>query len=118
MEKIVIRGVLISIFVTTAIVAQRPTLLEKSCLSCHIEQKIPSELIYRRYLLTYSTNRKIKEVLFSYLKNPKKEQSIMPKQFFLKFPEKKALDLNDTLLKETIDAYLNYFDVKEKLVLP
>ena len=42
----------------------------------------------------------------------------MPKQFFLKFPEKDALDLNETVLDKSIEAYLNYFDVKEKLVLP
>jgi hypothetical protein len=87
-------------------------------MSCHKEQKIPSELIYRRYLLKYSTNTKIKERLFKYLKNPKKETSIMPKQFFLKFPEKDALDLNDTALSKSIDIYLDYFDIKKKLVLP
>jgi len=42
----------------------------------------------------------------------------MPKQFFLKFPEKEALDLNETVLSESIDAYLEYFDVRKKLVLP
>jgi hypothetical protein len=118
MEEIVIKSLLICTFFSTAITAETTTLLENNCISCHIEQKIPSELIYRRYLLTYSTNKKIKEILFSYLKNPKKKNSIMPKQFFLKFPEKKALDLDDNLLNESIDAYLNYFDVKGKLVLP
>ena len=99
--------------------AKEPTPpLKKNCLECHVSQKIPSELIYRRYLLTYSTHKKIKETLFEYLKNPTKETSIMPKQFFLKFPEKKGLDLNETVLKESIDEYLNYFDVRGKLVLP
>ena len=42
----------------------------------------------------------------------------MPKQFFLKFPEKASLELNDTELSESIDIYLDYFDVKKKLVLP
>jgi len=92
--------------------------LEKNCLSCHTKQKIPSELIYRRYLLTYSTHTTIKSQLLDYLKAPKKENSIMPKQFFLKFPEKSALDLNETLLETSIEAYLDYFDVKKKLTLP
>ena len=85
-------------------------------MECHIRQKIPSELIYRRYLLKYSTHSAIKEQLLVYLKEPKKETSIMPKQFFLKFPEKEALDLNETVVEESIDAYLDYFDVKKKLI--
>ena len=39
----------------------------------------------------------------------------MPQQFFLKFPQKKALDLNDTVLEESIGAYLDFFDVKNRL---
>ena len=91
--------------------------VQNNCLSCHQEQKIPSELLYRRYLLKYSTDNNIKTHLLNYLKNPKKENSIMPKQFFLKFPEKKLLDLNETSLQESIDDYLNYFDVRKKLKL-
>lgn len=100
------------------ITAETNNIVEKNCLACHSQQKIPSELIYRRYLLKYSTHKNIKKRLLEYLKNPKKESSIMPKQFFLKFPQKKALDLNDTTLSTSIDAYLNYYDVKKKLVLP
>lgn len=42
----------------------------------------------------------------------------MPKQFFLKFPSKDMVDLNDTLLLDSIDAYLDYFDIKKKLSFP
>jgi hypothetical protein len=52
-----------------------------------------------------------------YLKAPSRKTSIMPKQFFLKFPEKKALDLNETVLEESVEAYLEFFDVKNKLIL-
>ena len=41
----------------------------------------------------------------------------MPQQFFLKFPKKEALDLNNTILEESISVYLDYFDVKNKLEL-
>ncbi len=108
------------IFIFIASVAQSDeasTLVRQNCLDCHKRQKIPSELIYRRYLLKFSTNEKIKEYLISYLKDPKVENSIMPKQFFLKFPQKKALDLNDSVLEESIEEYLNYFDIKKRLKL-
>ena len=91
--------------------------LERNCLNCHREEKIPSELIYRRYLTQYSTHRAIKKRLFIYLKNPQKIASVMPKQFFLKFPEKKSLDLNSSLLEKSIDDYLEHFDLKKQLKL-
>jgi hypothetical protein len=93
------------------------TLLEKNCINCHVKQKIPSELVYRRYLLKHSTHSNIKSQLLNYLKNPKRKKSIMPKQFFLKFPEKEALDLNESVLEKSIEAYLEYFDIKNKLIL-
>jgi hypothetical protein len=68
--------------------------------------------------MQYSTHENIKDKLMSYLKNPKKETSIMPKQFFLKFPMKEALDLNETVLEESVEAYLDYFDIRKRLQLP
>lgn len=111
---------LIYILVLTSLTAaQTPNkILQKNCISCHVKQQIPSELIYRRYLTQYSTHNVIKQKLFDYLKAPNKESSIMPKQFFLKFPTKEALHLNDTDLNTSIDAYLEYFDIRKKLVLP
>ncbi len=105
------------LFATLVQSKEVPPLVQQNCLNCHMQQKIPSEFIYRRYLMKLSTKERIKEHLFSYLKNPEIANSIMPKQFFLKFPKKKALDLNDTLLEESIEAYLDYFDVKKKLRL-
>lgn len=111
--------ILTSILSMTSPQAKEPSpLLQKNCINCHIQQKIPSELIYRRYLLKYSTHKKISKILFSYLINPDKKSSIMPKQFFLKFPEKEALDLNESILKKSINSYFDYFDVRKKLTLP
>ena len=105
--------------VSLNLMAETPSpILQKNCIECHIKQKIPSELIYRRYLMRYSTHKEIRKTLLEYLKAPSKETSIMPRQFFLKFPQKEAVDMNDTDLKESIDAYLDYFDIKERLVLP
>jgi len=103
------------IVLTTTTTAQ--TELQINCLNCHFKQKIPSELIYRRYLQKYSTHSTIKAKLLSYLKKPTQKNSIMPKQFFLKFPEKKALDLNQTILVKSINEYLDYFDIKNQLFL-
>ncbi|TET88058.1 MAG: hypothetical protein E3J96_04070 [Sulfurovum sp.] len=92
--------------------------LQKECLQCHVEQQIPSALIYRRYLMKYSTFERMQEAIFSYIKNPDQKHSIMPPQFFLKFPMKEALMLDDDKLQKMIESYLNTFDVKKKLMLP
>jgi len=92
--------------------------LQKECLQCHIEQQIPSGLIYRRYLKKYSTSNRMEKAMFAYLKDPVKEHSIMPPQFFLKFPMKETNTLDDSSLRKNIQAYLTTFDLKKKLVLP
>jgi len=107
------------LLITFSLKSETPTpLLQENCINCHLNEKIPSELIYRRYLERYSTHRVIKEKIFVYLTLPTKEESIMPKQFFLKFPEKKSSDLNKSILRESISDYLNYFDIRKKLYLP
>ena len=106
---------LITLFSFTIDTNPPSELLQKNCLTCHTKQKIPSELLYRRYLMKYSTNERIKRQLIPFLKNPNKMDSIMPKQFFLKFPQKKSLKLNETALEESITAYLDYFDIKKRL---
>ena len=108
--------VLCVLLLTSGIYAQTDT-LEHDCLSCHKAQQIPSKLIYRRYLMKYSTEERIENAIFTYLKNPKKSMSIMPPQFFLKFPMKEALSLKDEKLHENIKAYLKVFDIKQKLIL-
>jgi len=92
--------------------------LQKECLQCHVDQQIPSALVYRRYLMKYSTFERIEGAIFAYIKNPDQKHSIMPPQFFLKFPMKEATTLDDDMLQKMIKSYLNTFDVKKKLVLP
>ena len=111
MEKIIF------IVMFTIVVTAQSNTLEYDCLSCHKAQQIPSNLIYRRYLMKYSTDDRMQKAIFKYLKNPNKATSIMPTQFFLKFPMKKPLSLDDKTLKRDIQNYLKKFDVKKRLIL-
>ena len=104
------------ILFTIVVIAQSDT-LKQDCLTCHKDQQIPNNLIYRRYLMKYSTDERIEKAIFLYLKNPNKADSIMPPQFFLKFPMKKALSLDDKTLKEDIQSFLEKFNVKKRLIL-
>ena len=91
--------------------------LEQKCLHCHQEQQIPNNLISKRYLMRYSTDNRIEEAMFKYLKDPKKEYSIMPAPFFSKFPMKEKSLLDDISLKQNIKAFFEKYNMKKKLVL-
>ncbi|KYJ85793.1 hypothetical protein [Sulfurovum riftiae] len=93
------------------------TSLQKECLQCHIQQKIPSERIYRRYLIKYSSKALIREKIFTYLKAPTVEASIMPSPFFKKFPLKKKSELDDAALKQLVNAYIEHFDIDGKIYI-
>ena len=90
---------------------------EKECLHCHQVQQIPNKLIYKRYLKKYSTSERIEKVMLKYLKNPQMSKSIMPPQFFLKFPMKEDLALDDKSLQMYIKVYIEKFDIKKQLIL-
>jgi len=111
--------ILLLAILTATMYAESDTadMLETNCLSCHKKQQIPSSIIYRRYLMKYSTNAQMEETIFRYLKDPKKENSIMPPQFFLKFPMREKSNLDDETLRKNIQAYLKKFDVKQYLIL-
>ncbi len=89
--------------------------VQKSCLACHQKNQIPSELIYKRYLMKYSTSSAMQEAIFTYLKSPVQKESIMPSVFFLKFPMKKKMHMDDTTLRTEISAFLKHYDIKKRL---
>ncbi len=96
-----------------------PPELERECLQCHTAQKIPSEAIYRRYLLKYSAKETIRQKMFSYLRSPSIKKSVMPPQFFNKFSLTGRSELDDAALHQRVDEYIDYFDVVPRLyILP
>ena len=106
---------------TLSLFAVEPTVihddLEQKCLNCHKEQQIPNTLIVKRYLMQYSTDERIEEAMYRYLKDPKKEYSIMPAPFFSKFPMKEKVVFDDLSLKESIKSFLEKYNMKKRLIL-
>jgi len=91
--------------------------LQEHCLACHTKQQIPSSLIYRRYLMKFSTPERIEKAMLDYLKAPKQSRSIMPPQFFLKFPMKSPMEVDAATLRKGVKAYIETFDIRKKLIL-
>ncbi len=117
MEKIILTLGFLAICTYAQEVQTQDSALQQNCLSCHQEHQIPSFLIYKRYLMKYSTAKRMEDAMVVYMKDPGKEHSIMPAPFFLKFPMKVKTDLNDMSLRKHIQAYLERFDIKKKLML-
>jgi len=109
-------GKMILIMILTGMVLNADA-LDRECLSCHQKQQIPTALIYKRYLMKYSTNQRMHDAMYRYLRHPNKAYSIMPSQFFFKFPMKKSLQLSDEKLDELVSAFIQRYDIRKKLRL-
>ena len=117
MGKIILTFAVLTATLLAQEVQTRDTALQQNCLSCHQEHQIPSFLIYKRYLMKYSTAKRMEDAMIVYMKDPSKEHSIMPAPFFLKFPMKVKTDLDDVSLRNNVQSYLEMFDIKKKLRL-
>jgi len=109
-----VKSVWCMVLVTMSIYAQEAD-VQRDCLSCHQAQQIPNDLIYKRYLLKYSSKTAIENAMIKYLKNPKQSDAIVPSAFFLKFPMKKALVMPEPILHQNIRSFIETFDVKKKI---
>jgi len=118
MDIINIKTVWAIMGITLSLTAADTTMtLQEHCLACHTKQQIPSSLIYRRYLMKYSTPERIEKAMLDYLRAPERSRSIMPPQFFLKFPMKPPMEMDDATLRKEVKAYIETFDIRKKLVL-
>lgn len=88
---------------------------ERNCLSCHQKLPVGIDKYFYRYLLKYSSERKVKQALTAYLKNPSKENTIMPEAFVSRFGIKQKSLLSDKELNEAIDIYWEKYKVFGKL---
>jgi len=117
MGKIVLILGLMSCCLYAEELSTQEQLVKQNCLNCHQQHQIPSILIHKRYLMKYSTNKRMEKAIFAYLKAPDKARSIMPSAFFSKFPMKEAITVDDNSLRKYIQNYIKYFDIKKRLVL-
>lgn len=87
---------------------------ETNCTSCHFANQQLSSFM-ARYTLKYSSEKKIKKAIFDFLKNPTKDNSIMPIGFISRWGVKEKSVLSDYTLKKAIDEYYNEFKLHKKL---
>jgi len=71
-------------FLTIGILEAKSDSFEYNCLPCHIAPK-QLDMFMVRYTMKYSSKDRIKKAMFNYLKNPQKENSVMPAGFLERF---------------------------------
>jgi len=89
--------------------------LYNACLKCHRDNRLPNKMIYKKYLMKYSTKENMKRAMFNYLKNPDPKNSIMPMPFFDKFNIQKKLDMSDEELLKYIEEFIEKFDIQKNI---
>ena len=85
---------------------------ETNCLSCH-KSPIQLNMFMKRYTLKYSSEPKIKDAIFQYLRTPTQQQSVMPFGFIRRWGTKEKSILNDEELKKAIDIYYEKYNLKQ-----
>ena len=87
---------------------------DKNCLNCHGED-FKFHIIMKKYTLKYSSEKRIKEAIYEYLKDPAAERSILPAEYINRFGIKEKSDLDDKTLRKMIDIYYERFNLQSKL---
>jgi len=100
------------IIINLAIFSQASNFTDK-CLKCHEQQNIPFEMIYKRYLIKYSSSIAIKEAMIKMCKNPSLENSELPRGFLRRFGVKDTCSLKEKDLNQAIDELIEYYDIKK-----
>ncbi len=97
------------------LVAEGRDAYERNCVACH--RKLPATPleIFKRYLLTYSSERTVKAAMKHYLLSPNKSISVMSDLFIDTYGIKQPTYLNEKELEEAIDIYWEKYKVFGKL---
>lgn len=88
---------------------------QNNCLKCHNKLPVSIDKYFYRYLLKYSSERRVKLAMTEYLNEPNKDTTIMPEAFIKRFGIKKKTKLNEKDLKEALDIYWEKYKVFDKL---
>lgn len=87
---------------------------EENCLSCH-GNDFKFNMMMKKYTQKYSSEKRIKEAIFDYLKEPTSEKSVLPYEYINRFGTKEKTTLDDKTLREMIDVYYDRFNLRSKI---
>ena len=106
-----VKKIILSIFCIATLNASS---YAENCLKCHVSD-FKLSMFMQKYTLKYSSEKRIKKAIFSYLKNPTVEKSVLPFGYLKKFGVKEKSKLEEKVLREMIDIYYEKHNIKSKI---
>ena len=84
-----------------------------NCIKCHN----PNELnkFIKAYTLKYSSEKRIKDAFYRFLRNPTSNVALMDYQFIIKRGYKKSSKLSDSELKNAVKIYYQKYNMTKMI---
>lgn len=95
--------------------AGRSSVYERNCVACHKKLPVTLDKFFFNYLLKYSSERRVKEALFRFLKNPTKKKALASEELVTQYGLMPKSRLSDTELRKAIDTYWDTYKVFGKI---
>ncbi len=85
------------------------------CAKCHDKKAPPFNIIYRKYLVTYSSKKRIKEKMVDFLLNPSDKKSILPQEMKKRFFPRTHPAYSISVAEKTVEKIIEKEDPIKKI---
>ncbi len=111
------RVVMILVLILSGLAAE-PTSPLARCAVCHTKSGPPLSLIYRRYLMLYSSKERIRKHMVDFLTAPSKEKSAMPEGMKNRFNPQKHPIFPPQIAKKAVETLIEKENLIPRIVVP
>ena len=98
-------------------IAAEPTLPLPRCTACHTKNGPPLSLIYRRYLMLYSSKERIQKRMIDFLHAPSKAKSAMPEGMKNRFNPQKHPAFSPQIAKKAVEILIEKEDLIQRVIV-
>jgi len=92
--------------------------LPSHCSACHEEAGPPLTLIYRRYLMLYSSKERIRKRMIDFLIAPSKEKSALPEGMKNRFKPQNHPAFSPDVARKAVTKLIENEDLIPRIVVP
>ena len=103
------------LLIVSATLAENINVYERNCVACHRRLPVSLDKFFFNYLLKYSSERRVKGALYSFLKHPTRKKALASEELIQKYGLMPRTRLNDTDLHKAIDRYWETYKVFGKI---
>ena len=84
---------------------------QRNCVECHRKLPVSLDKFFFNYLLKYSSERRVKKALFTFMKHPTKKKALASEELINEYGLMPRTTLGDTNLRKAIDVYWEKYKV-------